>query len=251
MSDSSTIGKLYIGTSGWSYKHWRGVFYPEDLPQSKWLGFYAKHFSTVEINNSFYRLPKRETFKSWKDKTPSGFVFAVKASRYITHVKKLKDVDEAWERFFYNALALGEKLGPVLFQFPASWHANAERLAGFLSILPDGYRYAFEFRNESWFNDGIYSLLEKKKAALAIADSPQWPLVLETTAPFTFIRMHGGRILYASDYSAKELSEWAQKVAGYLNRRLDVYVYFNNDAHGYAVKNARQLTVQVSRFYSP
>ncbi len=241
MDGLSEHGKLYIGTSGWSYKHWREVFYPEDLPQSRWLEFYARNFLTVEINSSFYRLPRKETFESWRRKTPKGFIFAVKASHYITHVKKLKDAGEAWERFFENALALDEKLGPILFQFPANWHKNAERLAGFLSILPDGYRYAFEFRDGSWFNGDIYSLLEKKGAALVIADSPQWPSVLEITAPFTFIRMHGGRILYASNYSTKELSWWAQKVAGYLNRQLDVHVYFNNDAYGYAVKNALQL----------
>ena len=233
--------KLYIGTSGWSYKHWRGPFYPAGLAQDKWLEFYARTFQTVEINSSFYRLPKRETFESWRARTPQGFIFAVKGSRYITHVKKLKDVGEALKKLLESADGLGEKLGPILFQFPANWHANLERLAGFIQMLPSGYRYAFEFRHESWFNEGTYTLLRSRETALCIADSPQWPIAYEVTAPFTFIRLHGGRVLYASEYSEPELSRWAEITAGFLSRQLDVFVYFNNDAFGYAVKNALQL----------
>ncbi|MBE0447922.1 MAG: DUF72 domain-containing protein [Actinobacteria bacterium] len=232
---------LYIGTSGWSYKHWRGLFYPAELSQSKWLEFYARTFATVEINSSFYRLPKRETFELWRERTPQEFIFAVKASRYITHVKKLKGAEEALEKFLRNANGLGEKLGPILFQFPANWRANLERLDGFIKILPPNYRYAFEFRHESWFSEDTYTLLRGGNAALCIADSPQWPISYEITSPFTFIRLHGGQILYASEYSDVELSRWAEIIAGFLSRRLDVFVYFNNDAFGYAVKNAQYL----------
>jgi len=238
---ADTARQLYIGPSGWSYKHWKEIVYPASLPSREWLAFYSKRFSTVEINNSFYRLPKRETFETWRNTTPPGFVFAVKANRYLTHVKKLKDAGDAWERFIENACGLGEKLGPILFQFPATWHANLERLAAFLTILPNEYRYAFEFRHESWFTPDVYTLLKEKGAALCIADSPEWPEVIEITAPFIFIRLHGGRILYASEYSPAELSEWAKLIAGFLRRRLDVFVYFNNDAYGFAVKNATQL----------
>jgi len=241
MNASEKSGKLYIGTSGWSYKHWKGVFYPENLSQNKWLEYYAEHFETVEINNSFYRLPKRETFESWRSNTPPGFVFAVKASRYITHLKKLKGVEESLGKFLGNARGLGEKLGPILFQFPANWHTNPERLNDFTRLLPDGLRYAFEFRHESWFNDKVYKILKSKDAAIGIADSPDWPTTYEITASFTFIRMHGGRKLYASEYSTPELSQWAQIVKRFIDKEIDVYVYFNNDARAYAVKNAIQL----------
>lgn len=233
--------KLHIGTSGWNYRHWRGPFYPAELSQGSWLEFYAGTFFTVEINSSFYRLPKRETFESWRARTPQGFIFAVKASRYITHVKKLKDVEEAVEKLLRNAGGLGEKLGPVLFQFPANWHVNVERLADFIKILPPDYRYAFEFRHESWFHEGTYALLKGSDIALCITDSPHWPTSYEITAPFIFIRLHGGRVLYASEYSELELSRWAEIIAGFLSRQLDVFTYFNNDAFGYAVKNALQL----------
>lgn len=246
MSKPKAIGKLYIGTSGWSYKHWKEVFYPSDLPHDKWLQYYAERFSTVEINNSFYRLPKRETFEAWRDRTPADFTFAVKASRYITHVKKLTGVEEASLRFFENAEGLGNKLGPILFQFPANWHANVQRLSDFVDFLPGKYRYSFEFRHSSWFQNEIHSLLREKNIALCIADSPNWPTSFEITAPFTFIRLHGGRILYASEYSNQELLQWSKIITGFLDKKIDVFVYFNNDAYGYAVKNALQLREMLS-----
>ena len=239
--DATVSKRVYIGTSGWSYKHWKEVFYPPGLPASKWLDFYAKHFDSVEVNSSFYRLPKRETFESWHKKTPQGFIFAPKASRYITHVKKLKGAEGAWERFFNNVLGLGEKLGPILFQFPANWQANLERLGSFLTILPSGYKYAFEFRHESWFTEETYKLLRDGGAALCIADSPLWPTSIVTTASFTYIRFHGGKVLYASEYSEPELKKWAGIIERFLSDNIEVYAYFNNDAFGYAVKNAVQL----------
>jgi len=233
--------KLYIGTSGWSYKHWTDIFYPSDLPQSKWLKFYAGRFSTVEINRSFYRLPSKDTFEAWEKETPEEFIFAVKASRYITHLKKLKGTEEAVEKLLENARGLGRKLGPILFQLPANWHANISRLEDFIRLLPSHYSYAFEFRHGSWLQEGVYELLRSKNIALAITDSPNWPTSFEVTASFAFIRLHGGRILYASKYSDAELSKWAKIIKDLLSRDLAVFVYFNNDAYGYAVQNALEL----------
>ncbi|HEY3375002.1 MAG TPA: DUF72 domain-containing protein [Candidatus Aquicultor sp.] len=247
MQDMCAPAKLFIGTAGWSYKHWKEVFYSPDLPQTQWLAFYARHYSTVEINNSFYRLPTRETFARWYEETPPEFVFSVKASRYITHVKKLTGIEDAWHKFIENAQGLQEKLGPILFQFPANLHINSMKLHGFLEMLPGDRRYAFEFRHPSWFTGEIYALLEETGAALVIADSPNWPEVIKITAPFTFIRMHGGKALYGSNYTLDELRMWAEKIAGFLDRRLDVYVYFNNDAFGYATINATQLTEFLTR----
>ncbi len=223
------------------YDHWREVFYPTGLPKSKWLEFYRRSFDTVELNNPFYRLPKKETFEKWAREVPADFVYSVKASRYITHVKKLHEVDEALSRMLEHYRGLGGKLAVILFQFPASWHKNVERLAGLLDLLPGDIRTAFEFRHESWFSVDIYDLLEKHGAALCIADSPRFPKVAKVTAPFTFVRMHGGSVLYGSEYSDEELREWARRIEGFLNHDVDTFVYFNNDAQGYAVANARRL----------
>lgn len=233
--------RLYVGTSGWSYDWWRGVFYPEGLPKEKWLSFYASQFKTVEINYSFYRLPSRSAFEKWSRTVPRDFIFAVKASRYITHNKKLKGAEDAWKRFIEASVGLGEKLGPILFEFQPSWRKNADRLAEFLEILPRRLRYAFEFRHPSWFDEEIYRLLSEKGASLVTADSPRFPLSFEETADFSFIRFHGGRILYGSEYSSEELKGWAERISDMLKRGRDVYAYFNNDAYGFAPKNAREL----------
>lgn len=232
---------LFIGTSGWSYKHWTDIFYPRNVKPKDWLTYFANFFQTVEINSSFYHLPAKKTFLNWQKVTPDDFIFSVKASRFITHVLKLKNASEPWERFIKNAEGLGNKLGPILFQFPPNWSFNKDRLTDFLKILPHKYLYAFEFRNESWFQKETYQLLEKFGAALCIADSPRYPCVLKITAPFTFIRMHGGKILYASEYSIEELSLWSERIKKFIEQNIKVFVYFNNDAYGYAVKNAQQL----------
>jgi len=235
------MSKLLIVTSGWSYNHWKEIFYPKDLASEKWLSFYAETFPTVEINNSFYHLPSRETFETWRAQTPPDFVFAVKASRFITHLKKLKEVEEPLNRLLTNALGLGAKLGPFLFQFPPNWNKNAERLKSFLAILPPNRKFVFEFRNETWFDREIFQLLRAKNAALCITSSPDFPSSKEITTPFTFIRMHGGKELYGSNYSERELRIWAKLVSRLLEEGIAVYVYFNNDAYGYAVKNAVRL----------
>ncbi len=236
---------MRVGTSGWHYPHWKGVFYPRELRSGEWLPFYASRFDTVEINNSFYRLPSRETFSAWARSVPSGFVFAVKASRFITHLKKLKEPGDALSALLGNASGLGDSLGPILFQLPPRWKRDTTRLAAFAEALPPGYRYAFEFRDESWLHPETYRILEDKGMALCIADSPSFPRSRRLTAPFAFLRFHGGAVLYGSKYSQKELRGWASFARSLLESGIDVYAYFNNDARGYAVEDAalfRELT---------
>ena len=243
--------KIYIGTSGWVYPHWDGIFYPKDLPYKDKLKYFSKHFKTTEINYSFYHLPRPESYQKWYQETPGDFLFAVKASRFITHtclagrqVKRLKEVKGAWRAFLENALRLKEKLGPILFQFPPSFRAateNIKRLEDFLKLITKTkLRYAFEFRHESWCDKKIYNLLKKYNVAWVIADSPSYPKAEEVTADFVYIRMHGSKVLFASKYTKKELSSLAQKIEKWL-KICDIYVYFNNDAYGYAIENAKEL----------
>ena len=234
--------RLHIGTSGWHYPHWEnGVFYPQGLARTSQLGFYAQHFATVELNASFYHLPGLKTFEGWHEKTPPGFRFAVKASRIITHVKRLRDCTESWEKLITAAGGLKEKLGPILFQLPPSFEAAPRCLEGFLGILPAGFRYAIEFRHSSWFCPKVYEMLRRKGVALCIPDSPGLHKAMEVTAPFVYLRMHGSSRSRDSNYTDEELAEWAGKVRGFLEDELDVYVYFNNDAFGYALQNAKHL----------
>lgn len=232
---------VLIGTSGWSYPHWRKRFYPEDLRLVELLHHYGQTFSTVEINTSFYHLPSAQVFENWRRAVPSGFVFAVKASRYLTHVKKFKDAEESWDRLYTNLLSLEEKLGPVLFQCPPNWSRNTDRLREFVRLLPEGRLFAFEFRHPSWFEEDVYKVLTEAKAALCLADSPKYPLQIEVTAPFVFIRFHGGRAGAGSEYSDEELGSWANRIGEFKTEGLDIYAYFNNDAAGYAVRNALSL----------
>ncbi len=234
-------GKCFIGTSGWFYGHWYGNFYPEKLPKDRLLQYYARFFDTVEMNNTFYHLPKENTVKLWKDKVKKEFLFSVKASRFITHIKKLKNIREPLRLFLDRADLLKRKLGPILFQLPPSFKRDDKVLDGFFKKLPKGYDYVMEFRNESWFKKDVYEIMRKYKVAFCIASMPKLPVVSEITAPFSYIRMHGGTELYGSNYSRDELRKWASKVKRFLREGLNVYVYFNNDAHGYAVKNALEL----------
>lgn len=240
-----STGKTFIGTSGYNYNHWAdGVFYPNNLKQNKWLEYYCKCFSTVELNVTFYRLPNESTFKSWYNRTGKNFVYAVKGSRFITHIKKLKDSQELLELFFSRAKLLKNKLGVVLWQLPPGLHKDERRLENFCQLLAKGYnfcRHAFEFRHKNWFCEQIYSILRYYNYGLCIAHSGRWPYENELTADFTYIRFHGGEVLYGSEYSKQELSEWANKIKKWLRNKIDVYAYFNNDAYGYAVKNALQL----------
>jgi uncharacterized protein YecE (DUF72 family) len=234
--------EYYIGTSGWHYEHWRGVFYPKELARSKWLEFYAWHFATVELNNSFYRLPSEKAFVNWREASPAGFKFAVKVSRFITHIKRLKDVEEPLQNFLTRADLLNDKLGPLLYQLPPNMKRNDERLETFLAILPRQYSYVFEFRNESWFDDGVFNVLKRYNAGWCVFDMPDFTSPVVATADFAYVRFHGSTGLYWSNYSHKELSSWAKKIAKLGENLKAVYIYFNNDAGGYAINNARTLT---------
>ena len=235
---------LRIGCSGWNYKHWRDpVFYPPRLPPRRWLEHYAQFFDTVEINATFYRLPRVEAVARWVDESPRGFLFAVKMSRYVTHVKRLKEVQPSLELFYskIDPLAGSPKLGPVLWQLPANFHRDDERLADTLSVLPRG-RHCFEFRHESWFADEVYELLRAHGAALVIGDDRRRPFqTRELTADWTFVRFHGGRGA-RGNYPPSQLEEWAQWLE---SLDVDRYVYFNNDWEGFAIKNALWLKERV------
>lgn len=243
------MANLSVGTSGWIYSHWDGIFYPEKLPSKKKLKYYSQHFKTTEINYSFYHLPKPSTYQNWYSQTPESFVFAVKASRFITHIKRLKSVKEAWKQFLGNALNLKEKLGPILFQFPSSFQAtpeNIKRLKNFFKIHNKTaraklLRIALEFRHQSWFNEKIYELLKKYNVGWVIADSPKYPRADVVTADFVYIRLHGSRIMFASKYTQGEIKNLVKKIKNWLKQKLDVHVYFNNDFGGYAVENAKAL----------
>jgi len=241
--------KIFIGTSGWHYKHWlNGVFYPAGTTGSEMFEFYARHFNTVEINNSFYRLPTAKTFDAWRESAPRDFVFAVKASRFMTHMKKLKDAKRTSEKFFLVADRLEKKLGPILFQLPPRWKVNVERLAEFLEALPDKHRYAFEFRDESWIVPEVFRLLRKYNAAFCVHDFEEMKIPIEVTADFAYVRFHGPTSAkYWGSYSKAELRKWAQRIDGWRAELSAVYVYFNNDPEGAAVRNALTLKELASR----
>lgn len=235
------IGKLYIGTSGWCYDSWVGNFYPRDLNKNKWLKYYSKYFNTVEINSSFYHLTRKETFDNWALQTPDNFVFVVKASRYITHIKNLVDCSEPFKKLLDSALGLGNKLGLFLFQLPPNLKKNIIKLEDFFKIILKNYRYVFEFRNESWFCDEVYNLLNEFGAGIVISSSPSFPYHEIITGNLCYIRMHGSEQLYSSSYSEKELQKLSALIRKNLKKNINTYVYFNNDAFGYAIENARKL----------
>jgi len=235
-------GRVCIGTSGWHYKHWLGLFYPPKFPANQMLDFYAQHFDTVELNNSFYHLPLPSSFDRWRDSTPRNFVFAVKGSRFITHMKKLKDPESSTDRFFDVAERLGSKLGPILFQLPPHWKLNRERLEEFLQALPRGHQYVFEFRDESWIVKEAFDVLRRFNAAFCIHDLANMRTPLQITADFTYIRFHGpGAAKYQGSYSKRELKEWANRINDWRAGLKGIYVYFNNDIGCHAVWNAQEL----------
>lgn len=233
--------KIHIGTSGWHYKHWMGNFYPPEVKSKGFTDYYIHFFRTVEINNSFYKLPSFETFANWRAAVPDDFIFAVKASRYITHMKKLKEPQEGLSRLFNNINALEEKLGPILFQLPPMWKLSLERLRDLLRLLPPYYRYTFEFRHHSWYTPAVLDLLRQHNAAFCIYELEYHLSPLEVTADFVYVRLHGPEGKYAGSYSESALQGWANQCRAWQQAGLDVYLYFDNDQLGYAAFNAMRL----------
>lgn len=237
------MGRLHVGCSGWNYRDWRGPVYPVGVPSRRWLEVYAERFDTVEVNATFYRLQRRDTFARWAAQVPESFVFAVKGSRYLTHMKRLVDIDQGLQRFFDPLQPLREagRLGPVLWQMPPNFHRDEERLAGLLERLPEG-RHAVEFRHASWFTDPVLALLQAYDVALVVAHdarlSKPWPEVESPTA-WRYVRFHYGRGR-EGNYSAAELRAWAERLRGW-GRAGDVYAYFNNDWQAFAPRNAEAV----------
>jgi uncharacterized protein YecE (DUF72 family) len=239
-------GKYYIGTSGWHYKHWKRTFYPAELSDDDHFLYYCTLFHTVEINNSFYKLPASKTFSDWHKASPDDFIFSVKGSRFITHMKKLNTDASSIRMFFDRAGKLKEKLGPILFQLPPKWNLNLERLSSFLNNLPEGYRYAFEFRNETWYTPEVFGLLQKYNAAFCIYELAHHLSPLNVTADFVYVRLHGPGEKYQGSYTLPALKKWAGLCREWSQQGKDVYVYFDNDQAGYAAFNALQLSGLVS-----
>ncbi len=233
--------EIRIGTSGWYYGHWLGRFYPEDLHKRDWLHYFSKEFDTVEINNTFYHLPKEETLKKWHKAVPANFLFAVKANRYITHIKKLKDTKDELKRLFERIELLKKHLGPILYQLPPSLRKNIDTLSSFLSLLPKKHKAVFEFRNISWYDDETFKLLDEFGAGFCIhvLGGELTPKVI--TGKIIYIRFHGTSGRYAGSYSDSMLSNWAKWIKENQKSVSDVYAYFNNDMSGHAISNAKTL----------
>jgi uncharacterized protein YecE (DUF72 family) len=243
--EGKTVSNIHVGCSGWVYKHWRGILYPEGLPQRCWFQRYAEEFDTVEINNSFYHLPKAETFDKWRKQAPDGFCYAVKANRFITQAKKLKDPEEPLERFVKPTRRLKEHLGPILFQLPPSMKINLERLESFLKILPGRVTSVFEFREKSWYSEEVLTLLDRHGAGFVAHDmkgvaSPRW-----ASGKAAYVRFHGAGGKYWGRYSDEALLEWTDWIVKQSRERRSVWCYFNNDIHGHAIEDARTLKSMV------
>ena len=229
---------LFVGTSGWQYGHWKRVFYPERLPQRMWLQYFAERFQTVEVNNTFYSLPETSVFERWRATTPADFVFALKMSRYLTHLKRLHAPAEPVARFMERAGVLGTKLGPILIQLPPRAQASPQLLEDTLVRFEPSVRVAVEFRDETWFSQETFDVLERHRAALCLADSPRRKQPIRRTADWGFVRFHEGTGAQAPGYQRDVLGRWVARVAEIWPRDADVYVYFNNDAAGYAITDA-------------
>jgi uncharacterized protein YecE (DUF72 family) len=235
------LDRIRVGCSGWQYKHWRGNLYPAELPTSRWFEHYARLFDTVEINNSFYRWPPPATFGKWRDQAPPGFLYAVKASRFLTHMKKLKDPEEPIGRTFENVRHLGRRLGPVLYQLPPRWGVNLERLEHFLVTLPKRRMHAIEFREPTWYIEPVFDLLRKHGVALCLHDMQGSSTGKNTVGPFIYVRFHFGTQKYGGRYDEGRLDEWAEWLAGQARAGLRVFAYFNNDTGGHAPRDAVRL----------
>ncbi|OQX92954.1 MAG: hypothetical protein B6D58_00230 [candidate division Zixibacteria bacterium 4484_95] len=239
-------GNIHIGTSGFSYEHWKERFYPDDVKSKEWLEYYCRFFDTVELNSTFYHLPSEKVVQSWHKRTPKDFTYAVKASRYITHRLKLVDIKEPLKIFYRRASLFKSKLGPILFQLPPSLKLNLERLESFCKFLKKGHRHVIEFRHESWHDDDVIILLRKHNICACFVSMPGLESIEEVTSDFVYVRFHGAAQLYASKYTDKQLTVWAMLFREYLNQNLDVYAYFNNDYNAYAIENALKLKEMLS-----
>lgn len=235
------VKKIHIGTSGWHYSHWKGSFYPERLAAGRMLRFYGGQFHTVEINNSFYHLPEAVTVERWLEDSPPGFLFSVKASRYITHMKKLKEPHDTLPPLLERFKPLGAKQGPILFQLPPKWRFNAKRFETFVAGLPRRYRYTFEFRDPSWFNPRAYELLEQQGIALCLYELAGFCSPQRITSDFIYIRLHGPGDAYQGCYDAAALAGWSEAIGGWAEQGKEIFCYFDNDQAGYAAQNALQL----------
>ncbi|MFW6076319.1 MAG: DUF72 domain-containing protein [Hyphomicrobiales bacterium] len=246
-------GRIRIGTSGWVYGHWRNVFYPQGLPQSRWFAFYARHFPTVEINATFYREPREAAVASWRDQAPPGFLYAVKAHRFMTHMKKLADCAEPVRRFFARAELLGDRLGPILFQIAPQVPVEPERLATFAALLPRDHTHVFEFRDARWFTPEVRDVLAGADLVFCIHDAPGLDCPDWVTAKSAYYRFHGpaGAPPYAGSYDDRALKRLARAIAATAAAGHDVYVYFNNDLHGHATTNARRLIEPTESQHTP
>ena len=239
--------QIRVGCSGWNYKHWRELFYPKGLPARRWFEFYAGHFDTVEINNSFYRLPSPETFDKWREQAPPGFCYAVKANRYITQAKKLLDPEEPLDRMMSAALHLGSCLGPILYQLPPSLGLDLERLEHFLAILPKDVTSVFEFRDRSWYVSQTYDLLERYGASFCAHDMPGSATERIAVGPIAYIRFHGCGRKYWGRYPHDLLLRWANWMTELASVDRPVWAYFNNDIDGHAILDAQTLKAMIGQ----
>ena len=240
-----TNGQIHIGTSGWHYDHWVGPFYPEGSAGGDLLPYYRARFDAVEINNSFYQLPSAGTLKSWQAAVGPDFVFSAKASRYITHMKKLKEPEQAVAAFFDRIRLLSPNLGPILFQLPPRWQANPDRLDDFLSALPADCRYTFEFRDPSWFADSCLEILSRRGAAFCIYDLAGRTSPRAVTADFVYVRLHGPGDAYQGRYDKSDLAGWAGAFSSWARQGKEIFCFFDNDEKGYAAVNAMELKQMV------
>ena len=234
-------GRARVGCSGWQYKHWRGDFYPLDVPAARWFEHYAARFETVEINNSFYRLPEAETFARWRERAPGRFLFAVKASRFLTHMKKLKDPEEPIDRLFTRMRQLGNRLGPVLYQLPPGFKLDLARLEHFLHVLPRDATHVMEFRDPSWYADTVSTLLERYRVSRCLHDMKGSATGRERVGPVVYVRYHGASGTYSGGYQADRLASWAEWMQAERNAGVNVFAYFNNDVGGHAPRDAMTL----------
>ena len=241
----ASFAPIRIGCSGWVYRHWRGLFYPEKLAVKRWFAHYASEFDTVEINNSFYRLPKPATFDAWREQAPPGFRYAVKANRFLTQAKKLKDCEEPLERMMAPFRHLSETLGPVLYQLPPRFRLNLERLERFLEIVPRDVVNVFEFREPSWHDDAVFTLLERYGASFCAHDMPGCVSPRLAVGPIAYVRFHGGIGKYWGRYPDERLLEWTEWMVEQAKAGREVWAYFNNDPEAHAIHDAQTLRAMV------